>query len=247
MLPGNVGVAKTMPAGIFHFRSFRLHLVGHGAFEREEKQPTQQRQEGSQIRHQHGTACFLPIWLEGHMERWREGYTLSIDHGFVIPDDGNKDADTASHIQNSCNRKWIAEDIPLQRFYGEVLEYKDNEEQPHQLQDAGRHQEVLTHTNINREQDFTINVRIAKCGPLKVGDIVVNADFPHSYIGQARFQEGGAVHVPHSPLDEAQAHDGQDPSYAGDGETRYLAISDVGAPAHGDHIHRGAANKHRAL
>lgn len=94
-------------------------------------------------------------------------------------------------------------------------------------QNGGDQQEILRNTDIKRQVSIVVGIAMTQRGSVEVGDILVNADFPHSHTDQARGRERGVVHVPHSPLHEARGCGGEDPSHSGYGEARHLAIGAV--------------------
>jgi len=132
-----------------------------------------------------------------------------------IPAHGNQDAEAGEYVEAATHQEETGNESFASDSHINISQSKNCGSQAQQARAHGNQQETLSGVNFMGDGGVVATEFVAELFFIARRDVNVTdeADFPNPHPGNARGDDGGVVHVPHSPFHKSHGNSAQDPAY----------------------------------
>jgi len=179
------------------------------------KGPAQQQQDGSYNPNGNGSTSFLCHRTGGHEVGGREGDALVMSYRIEVMAHWNQDTQTGTYVEAATHQEETGNGSFTTDSHRNVSQSIYCGSQSQQSRDHGDHQETLSSIDFARDGGVITAEFVAELLFIARRDMIITdeADFPNPHPGNARGDDGGVVHMPHSPLHKSHGNGAQNPAY----------------------------------
>lgn len=151
-----------------------------------------------------------------------------------VPAHGNQDTETSEYVEEATHQEETGNESYVSDSHVNISQSKYCGSESQQAHEHGDQEETLSSINFRGDGGVVTTEFMAEQFFIARRDMQVTdeADFPNPYPGNARGDDGGVAHMPHSPFHNSHRHGAQDPAHRAQSKGGHLEVRGADQGAH---------------